>query len=149
MADNEKVSLIFKSFREVNQAFHHAIGKWLDDFELTPIQLFVLKTLSQHPRISLSELADEIHIGSSAASGIVERLVKMEAVKRERLESDRRSVALVLTPKGEEMLKQASERSMSRFYPALDLSDEEVDDLLRLHQLIVKKITESGEWQKK
>ena len=31
MEENEKVSQIFKSFREVNQAFHHAIWKRLDN----------------------------------------------------------------------------------------------------------------------
>ncbi|MBB6735538.1 MarR family winged helix-turn-helix transcriptional regulator [Cohnella zeiphila] len=149
MEDNEKVSEIFKSFREVNQAFHHAIWKRLENCGLTPIQLFVLKTLSQCPRISLSELADNIHIGSSAASGIVDRMVKMGAVMRERLESDRRSVALVLTPKGEELLEQANEISVRNLYPLLDMSDREVEDLLQLHQLIVKKITESGEGHKK
>jgi DNA-binding MarR family transcriptional regulator len=97
----------------------------------------------------LSELAENIHIGSSAASGIVDRLVKMGTIVRERLESDRRSVALVLTAKGEDLLQHANEISIKNLYPLLDLSDEEVDDLLRLHQLIVKKITQSGEWHKK
>lgn len=142
MADREQVSLIFRSFREVNQALHHAIWKEAEGHGLTPIQFFVLKTLDQTPRIRLSELADAIHIGSSAASGIVDRLVKMGTIKRERLESDRRSITLMLTEKGEELLKRANDSSLDRMAPLLDLKDEDVDEMIRIHQLIVRKLTE-------
>lgn len=142
MADREQVSLIFRSFREVNQALHHAIWKEAEGHGLTPIQFFVLKTLDQTPRIRLSELADAIHIGSSAASGIVDRLVKMGTIKRERSESDRRSITLMLTEKGEELLKRANDSSLDRMAPLLDLKDEDVDEMIRIHQLIVRKLTE-------
>ncbi|GIO10797.1 MarR family transcriptional regulator [Cohnella xylanilytica] len=140
MADQQQVSLIFRSFREVNQAFHHAIWKESEGFGLTPIQFFVLKTLCQHPRIRLSELAELVHIGNSAASGIVDRLVKLGAISRDRLETDRRSITLSLTEKGEGLLKSASEVSMERLTPLLDLSDEDVENLIRIHHLIVRKL---------
>jgi len=140
MADQQQVSLIFRSFREVNQAFHHAIWKESEGFGLTPIQVFVLKTLCQHPRIRLSELAELVHIGNSAASGIVDRLVKLGAISRDRLETDRRSITLSLTEKGEGLLKSASEVSMERLTPLLDLSDEDVENLIRIHHLIVRKL---------
>lgn len=140
MADQQQVSLIFRSFREVNQAFHHAIWKESEGFGLTPIQFFVLKTLCQHPRIRLSELAELVHIGNSAASGIVDRLVKLGAISRDRLETDRRSITLSLTEKGEGLLKSASEASMERLTPLLDLSDEDVENLIRIHHLIVRKL---------
>ncbi|MBB6690321.1 MarR family transcriptional regulator [Cohnella xylanilytica] len=140
MADQQQVSLIFRSFREVNQAFHHAIWKESEGFGLTPIQFFVLKTLCQHPRIRLSELAELVHIGNSAASGIVDRLVKLGAISRDRLETDRRSITLSLTEKGEGLLKSASEVSMERLMPLLDLSDEDVENLIRIHHLIVRKL---------
>ncbi len=140
MADQQQVSLIFRSFREVNQAFHHAIWKESEGFGLTPIQFFVLKTLCQHPRIRLSELAELVHIGNSAASGIVDRLVKLGAISRDRLETDRRSITLSLTEKGERLLKSASEVSMERLTPLLDLSDEDVEHLIRIHHLIARKL---------
>lgn len=142
MPDREQVSLIFRSFREVNQAFHHAIWKEAEVHGLTPIQFFVLKTLCQTPNMRLSELADAIHIGSSAASGIVDRLVKLGTIKRERLETDRRSITLMLTEKGEELLKRADESSMDRLAPLLDLKDEDVREMIRIHQFIVQKLTE-------
>lgn len=141
MTEYEKVSLIFKSFREVQQTFHHAIWKEAEIFGLTPIQFFVLKTLNQNPGVGLTELAELIYIGNSAASGIVDRLVKLEMVVRERLETDRRSIALMLTEKGERLLKQANETSMERLSALLDMSDEDVEHLLRIHQLIVQKLS--------
>lgn len=142
MADREQVSLIFRSFREVNQALHHAIWKEAEALGLTPIQFFVLKTLCVSPRLRLSELADAIHIGSSAASGIVDRMVKMGTIRRERSETDRRSITLMLTEKGEELLKRANETSLDRMAPLLDLKEEEVSEMIRIHQHIVRKLTE-------
>lgn len=142
MADREKVSQIFSSFREVNQVFHHAIWKSAEGLGLTPIQFFVLKTLCKTPRVRLSELAEAIHIGNSAASGIVDRLVKMGAIERERSETDRRSITLMLTEKGEELLKRANDSSMDHLSSLLDLSDEDLNELVRIHQLIVQKLTE-------
>ncbi|CAM3715283.1 MarR family transcriptional regulator [Cohnella lubricantis] len=142
MADREQVTRIFRSFREVNQTFHHAIWKEAEVLGLTPIQYFVLKTLHEKPRVRLSQLAESIHIGSSAASGIVDRLVKLGTIKRERLETDRRSITLMLTEKGEELLRRASDTSMDRIAPLLDLKEEDVSEMIRIHQLIVQKLLE-------
>lgn len=101
-----------------------------------------MKTLKHHPRVSLTELAERIHIGNSATSGIVDRLVKSGMVMRERLESDRRSIALKLTPKGEAFLQQANDNAMKRMSPLSDLPADVVDELIRIHQLIIEKLQE-------
>jgi DNA-binding MarR family transcriptional regulator len=136
------ISKLFRSFREVNQVFHQTVSKTAEGLGVTPIQFFVMKTLKHHPRVSLTELAERIHIGNSATSGIVDRLVRSGMVMRERLESDRRSIALKLTPKGEAFLQQANDNAMKRMSPLSDLPADVVDELIRIHQLIIEKLQE-------
>ncbi|MBN2983555.1 MULTISPECIES: MarR family winged helix-turn-helix transcriptional regulator [Cohnella] len=140
MEDELQISKLFKSFREVNQVFHQAIWRAAEGMGVTPIQFHALKTLKKHPRISLTELAELIHIGNSATSGIVDRLVKAGMVARERPETDRRTVALNVTPKGEELLRKANDSAMLGMSSLTELPEGDIDQLLRIHRAIVEKL---------
>lgn len=129
---------LFLSFRAVNQAMHHAIWKGSEELGLTPIQFMVLKFVDKSPAIGVSELADCLFIGNSATSGIVDRLVKLGMITRERGERDRRSVILKMTSKGEELLQQAHERREQVLMPLMQLEEAEAGQLIEIHNKIVK-----------
>jgi MarR family transcriptional regulator, organic hydroperoxide resistance regulator len=72
---------------------------------LTPPQLYVLKTLVEHGgRCLIGEIAREHHLTNATMTGLIKRLEAMEPplVLREQSTSDRRSVYVVLTPAGQE-----------------------------------------------
>ncbi|RUS46428.1 MarR family winged helix-turn-helix transcriptional regulator [Cohnella sp. AR92] len=135
--DSNRITDIFLSFREVNQSMHHAIWNASEDLGLTPIQLMVLKILDKTPQIGVSELADCLFVGNSATSGIVDRMVKMGLLIRERGERDRRSVRLRITHKGEELYNQANERRMQMMEPLMQMDESDVNELIKIHKKIV------------
>jgi DNA-binding MarR family transcriptional regulator len=64
---------------------------------------------------------------------------------RERPEQDRRSLVLRLSPQGEELLAGTEARIMERLSPLLDIPDEDIEHMLKVHQQmiqILKKICE-------
>ncbi|MBB6636641.1 MarR family winged helix-turn-helix transcriptional regulator [Cohnella thailandensis] len=135
--DSNLIADLFLSFRAVNQSMHHAIMKGSEELGLTPIQFMVLKFVKKTPEIRLSELADCLFIGNSATSGIVDRLVKLDMITRERGERDRRSVMLKMTSKGEELLRKANERREQVLLPLMKLDETEAKQMMETHKKIV------------
>jgi len=144
--NNETIQRLFTSFREVNQAFHHSMMHTTQRLGITTIQFFVMKIVAEHPGIGLNELAEKIYSVTSTTSGIVERMVRAGWLSRERPPSNRRSIRLTLTPKGEDLWSQVSERRQSEMAAAFSrLAREDVDHLQRIHKQIVNIIQRQRE----
>ncbi|MBO9599645.1 MAG: MarR family transcriptional regulator [Cohnella sp.] len=138
-----KLQQILNAHREINKAFHHLLHKAATQHGISPVQLFVLGKLTEHPNIRLSELADLMYIGNSTMSGIIDRMVKAGYVSRERTEADRRAMTLNLTDKGRELRKAAEETRIAMLEPLLQLSDQDILEWHRLQQEIIRIIKSS------
>lgn len=80
---------ILSSFRCINHNFQQLLWKDAEELQITSTQLMVLRKLAMHPDIGITELADLLHLGNSAASGVVDRMVKAGLITRQRSQSDR------------------------------------------------------------
>lgn len=140
----EEILELLYSFRQVNLAFYQVFWKNAEALGITWIQYLVLHTLREHPNIGLTELADLILIGNSTTSGVVNRLVKAGMVERKRLESDRRSIALRITAKGDELRKRTEDISMECLKPLLKIKEKDRNHLLMTHQQIVDHLIQKG-----
>lgn len=60
-----------------------------------------LRYLTDHPDCMLSDLANHLRVVPTTASSVVDRLVERGFVSRERPETNRRSIALRMTPEGQ------------------------------------------------
>lgn len=146
MHETEGIQTIFQSFREVNQAFHQSMTATTQQLGITSIQYFVMKIVSENPGIGLNELAEKIYSVTSTASGIVERMVRAGWVSRERPPTNRRSIRLTLTPKGEELWSKVSKLRHSQLTSAFSqISSEDVLHLQRIHKQIVNIIQRQRE----
>lgn len=142
MLTNDEMYHIFNSFRKVSQTFHHffCIDEGDGEMGITRIQLLVLSILVERPNIGLAELADLCYVGSSTMSGVVDRLVKADLVERERCVQDRRSLELRVTEKGKNVQEKMYQSWMSRVSLMLDLPKEDIDNLLRIHSLMIQQM---------
>lgn len=132
MNEKQRIQELFTSFREVNQAYYQAMQQITKSNGITPIQFFTLRMLSENPMIGLSELAERIRTTKSTASGIIDRMVKAGWVSREIPETDRRSVVLKLTAKGDGMCRHINEIRVNRLTSLLEIPAEDYDHLLRI-----------------
>lgn len=149
MEDKEQqLDDILSSFRCITHNFQQLLWKDAEELNITSTQLMVLRKLSAHPDIGITELADLLHLGNSAASGVVDRMVKAGLITRQRSQSDKRIFKLAMTDKGRE-IRELSKQSLRRHVqPLADIPVEDARELLRLHGEIIK-ILEQGREKKK
>jgi len=75
-------------------------------YGVTPTQSFVLFDLVSHDGSSVKDIASRIQLDSPAVTGVIDRLVKEELVKRQEDPSDRRSLQIFLTSRGRELAQK-------------------------------------------
>jgi DNA-binding MarR family transcriptional regulator len=89
---------------------------WMDLQHVTLKQLKVMLLLSRHKQETVTTLAKQLDVHISTVTGILDRLVQQQLVRREEDPSDRRHVISRLTPEGENVLRRlygAGERDLA------------------------------------
>lgn len=94
------------------------------DFGLTPVQYGLMTALLQHPSADQRSLGMEVGIDRTNVADVLERLAERGFVRRERSETDRRSMTVFLTEEGRAVVEQmyasmirAQERLLSPLDP--------------------------------
>jgi len=98
--------------------------------KLSASQIIVLRALQSRGPLQVSEVAGELTVTLSAATGLVDRLVKAGLAERERDLRDRRVVWVKITPEGESALAAALQRRRAAFRNMVrNLSAEDLERL--------------------
>ena len=101
----------------------------------------MLYLLFYHQAASVKDTADYLGITKSAVSQLADPLVAKDLVSRKNDPKDRRIVRLSLTAGGSQVLKKLAKHKFAGIRSAIDsLSDEDVRQLYRLHQKMIKNI---------
>ncbi|MCK8487647.1 MarR family transcriptional regulator [Paenibacillus sp. MBLB2552] len=140
MDQKQRMHEIVESFREVKRAFYQLLSKQAEPFGITGIQFMVLKRIQNNPQIGVTELADQMRMGNSTVSGVIDRLVKAGLVVRARLDSDRRSVALQITDKGMEVYQLTDLEYTKAITTVLETSGRDIDHMLQTHHKIIESL---------
>jgi DNA-binding MarR family transcriptional regulator len=85
--------------RFLQQLHSEAASPWLE-LELTMPQLKLLLVADCYGAAPMNQVAAQLRIGLSAATGLVERLEEQGMVRREHDHRDRRVVRVIITPAG-------------------------------------------------
>ena len=75
-------------------------------FGITAPQSFVIFDVMDHEGSSVKDIASRIQLDSPAVTGLIDRLVKENLIKRIEDPSDRRSLQINLTPKGRNLAEE-------------------------------------------
>jgi len=108
-----EVDLVIDGYRQLARTLSGSRMPELPDSSVTMAQMKVLMLLSTLGELRMSELATDLHISQSTASGLVERLVESGLVMRHGDEHDRRQVIVCLTPLGGQFLDHFQELGIS------------------------------------
>ena len=106
---------------------------------LTPAQAEVLRVLEDYEPLTLAGLGELLICESGTGpSRLVDRLVALGAIDRTPAPTDRRSVSLVLTPKGK-TLSSAVARVEDELYRTIEAAttDQPMEQVLALAQLLL------------
>lgn len=142
---NEKIQQIMRSFREVNRVLYQPFREAAEHYDTTAIQMLVLRILARNNGMKLGELADQMQMGNSTMSGVVDRLVKAGLIVRERSKQDRRSLVMRLTEKGRKKEKEIFDENsllLQKLSPLNEIPEKDLHALLRIHKDIARKLQE-------
>jgi DNA-binding MarR family transcriptional regulator len=106
---DQQTSEILEHF---DSLMRHAAGWRMPDFlgvDVTMSQAKCLYLAAVHPGIGMTALAEHLHVGSSAVSGLVDRLVEHGYLARYEDPADRRQQLVSLTPAGTQVLDRIRE----------------------------------------
>ncbi|MDP6560404.1 MAG: MarR family transcriptional regulator [Candidatus Binatia bacterium] len=101
--------------------------------ELSSSELFACNLLGRRRRCTMTELAQECGLALSSMTGVIDRLVAKNCVRRTRDEEDRRKVFVDLDRKGKKVYQDLLEGEMEMIIRMMDtLAPGEQDSLLRV-----------------
>lgn len=134
---------ILTAYLKVTQHASHQFRLHFGKLDLTFPQALVLNALVEEAPMPVSTLAERTGSANSTVSGIVDRLERLDLVRRERSERDRRVIYVNLTERCRSLRENASTDVKGYFATLLDaLSEEEKksirDALVRLDQVLVR-----------
>jgi DNA-binding MarR family transcriptional regulator len=103
MDELEGLSTLIIEFYEKLSSWEHAVVR---GSSLTLPQMHTLEILGQHPSLRMKELAAKMGVTTGTLTVTVDRLEKRGLVARAPNESDRRSVLVELTGRGQALYKE-------------------------------------------
>ncbi len=137
-ADKNLIGEINNNLRHIIQILQTRSKKIRKETGITGPQLLAMKTLSESPGISISDLARRIYLHPATVVGIVDRLEGRNLVVRKRSKKDRRQVNVMLTAKGKNALRKAPGTAQTSIVAGLEaLPDRKLKRLsVSLAQLV-------------
>jgi DNA-binding MarR family transcriptional regulator len=130
MQHDEDLTSLLVEFHEKFSSWEHGVvrGK-----PLTLQQIHAMEILCAHGRLTMKELAEKMGVTTGSLTVLVDRLEKKGIVERQPHESDRRSIRLGMTAKGEQLAAEHHDLhlSLTRELTAC-LSPEETNQLINL-----------------
>jgi DNA-binding MarR family transcriptional regulator len=119
LVDFKETEVFTKAFQEIFPKLMHYLEteeiRELTGLGITPGQINALLILYMHDDLTMGELSTEIYLAESAATRLVDRLVKINLVKRKGDEKDRRVVRVYLTSYGRQLASLVFDRRSQRF----------------------------------
>lgn len=106
---------ILVALRQITRALDLYSKRLQRDIGLTTSQLSVLQSIDRLDKPTPGAVAKEIVLSQAAVTNLVDRLQSSNYVARQKLGTDKRTVNLVLTPKGESTLSSAPELMQTEF----------------------------------
>lgn len=118
----------------------HHLMKIAENYGLTVMQLYTLCLLEADNSIPMNSLSSLLSCDASNVTGIVDRLLIHEYIKREENPKDRREKIITLTVKGVRLCEKIA-HALSSYQPATlnMLSDEQKKQLQILLDIVLKQ----------
>lgn len=114
-----------------------------DTAQLTILQIHALVFVKKNRTVTMTEVASKFNISLPTATSLSNKLVSAKLIKRQNDKTDRRVVKLILTEKGEKLLKVAMEQRSQKINTLLSyMPKKEKEQLLKILQNLLSHIQE-------
>lgn len=134
----------FEEFGKLSFAIHknmkHFLTEGIDSAISLP-HIYLLGFIKVHGPCIVTEISNYLDITLSGVTSLVNKLVDLKLVSRERSEEDRRIVRISLTEEGEIILDKVQENKNKLFDMCFyNVTDEEVESFFQVHRKITQNL---------
>lgn len=136
----ERIKRIHDTFMLLMRISKRLFVQRLQGYGLTLPQFVTLASLACHSEAcTMSDLTSVTFHDPPTMTGVIDRLVRMDLVKRTRSQTDRRVVLVAATPTGTDLFKKIEADLMNEMANSYEcLSDEQLETLDQLLRLLLK-----------
>lgn len=107
---------------------------------ITPAQIGVLMLLKKQNTSAVKDIANQLCVSSSAATQLIDELVKNGHIIRKTNPKDRREVMLSLSKNIDKIIKKIEEHLIDNAFNLFSvLSDKEFEQYIKLNEKIIQK----------
>jgi DNA-binding MarR family transcriptional regulator len=139
---NKLVEEVLEDFRTTLRRIFTASRSDMHGNIIPRSQAIVMHIVNANPGISVKNVAISLDVSPSAATQLIDALVKDGIMIRRPSEQDHRVVCLELSKEGKLRHRKYRAFQLARLHPILDvLTDEELVELSRLHAKILESVT--------
>lgn len=133
-----ELQAILEGFHTFKRGMESTILCGETDFRITNSQWLVLDIIRREGGASIKAISSELDISSSAATQMVNELVKSGYAQKQSLKEDGRVTVVVLSPKTEQALKKLHTRVLRNMTKVFSvLTDQEFATFHKLHIKLV------------
>jgi len=120
---------VLRPLVEAYLAFELIDNRHIKSLRLTPSQFDVIATLGDTDGLTCSELSARTLVTKGTLTGVLDRLVAKEFIRRDSMKDDRRCVKIRLTQKGDKMFRDTFAAHIAFIKPFFEraLSRKDVD----------------------
>lgn len=116
---------ILETLRHIDKMFHRHMKFGLEGLPVTPHQFGMLVRISEHPGLTVSEMARNALMAKSNISEMVDRLYREGLLEKRHDRADARLTMLFVSDEGEKLLKTMKIRHRAVVEAALTGVDDE------------------------
>ncbi|MFH1837494.1 MAG: MarR family transcriptional regulator [Candidatus Omnitrophota bacterium] len=114
--------------------------------KMSVTHMVVLDLLKERGSCKMGDIAKALHITMSAVTGIVDKMNRIELVKRERSSEDRRIVWVSLLPKGKKIIEKINRERVSAVNTLFSgLMSEEKEEYVRLLRKVYDQLIKGSQ----
>ena len=145
MGEKSIIGRFDEVMHQLMKAFHASGASCLSGLELTIQQFAVLNIIHHLERPKMTDLAAELNVTMGNVTALVDRLFKLEYIRRRPDRTDRRIVRVGLTAQGKELMKKAGERKRKAMELMLGkMPPADKLEMLRIMESLVSAINKEG-----
>lgn len=139
MEDIKEISVYVKEAFALLEKVNTQVAKEFDallEYELTPKQLLILRTVRDEESITVNELSERLSLSPSSISQLLNRLEAGKYLKREINVNNRREVFVMLGDEGKSLFKEyekIDESIIEKYY-----SEFTIDEVKTFRNLVLK-----------
>ena len=135
----QKIEDLMENFRSLRRTMIFNASGTMKMPRITPSQWGVLLFVEQHTKGTVKDVAEALGITSSAATQLIDGLVRSKYILRETSLNDRRAVVLTLSKNTRAQVDKMKKEGLKKFLKLFEvLNDKELDQYVLLNKKIIE-----------